>query len=107
MMEGKITPEMQRIHCEQKAYKQMGYFPNLKHPKTLNEKIIWLALNYKNPHIAVAADKGKAKKWIAERVGEKYLIPMLGVYDDVNDIDFDALPDRFVAKLNDFSVQVS
>lgn len=102
MMEGsKITPAMQRIHCEQKAYKQMGYFPNLKNPQTLNEKIIWLALNYKNPEIAVASDKGKAKAWISQRVGAEYVIPMLGVYEDVSDIDFDALPDRFVAKLND------
>lgn len=102
MMEGsKITPAMQRIHCEQKAYKQMGYFPDLKNPQTLNEKIIWLALNYKNPDIAVASDKGKAKAWISQRVGEQHVVPMLGVYEDVNDIDFDALPDRFVAKLND------
>lgn len=47
-LEGKITPEIQRIHCEQKAYAQLGYFPNLTNPSSLNEKIIWLALNYKN-----------------------------------------------------------
>ena len=101
MLEGKITPQMQRIHAEQKAYAQMGYFPNLRNPRSLNEKIIWLALNYKNPHIAVAADKGKAKQWLAERIGWEYLIPTIGVYEDVNDIDFSALPEKFVAKLND------
>ena len=97
MLEGKITPQMQRIHAEQKAYAQMGYFPNLRNPRSLNEKIIWLALNYKNPHIAVAADKGKAKQWLAERIGWEYLIPTIGVYEDVNDIDFNALPEKFVA----------
>lgn len=101
LMEDKITPAIQRIHCEQKAYKQLGYFPNLRVPKTLNEKIIWLALNYKNPEISIGADKGKAKQWITERVGEGYVVPLLGVYDDVNDIDFDGLPNQFVAKLND------
>lgn len=101
MLEGRITPQMQRIHCEQKGYAQLGYFPNLRDPKSLNEKIIWLALNYKNPHIAVAADKGKAKEWLAERIGWDYLIPTIGVYEDVNDIDFEALPEQFVAKLND------
>ena len=101
LMEKGITPEIQKIHCEQKAYKQLGYFPNLKNPKSFNEKIIWLALNYKNPDIAVAADKGKAKDYIGSRVGYEYVIPSLGVYDDVNDIDFDKLPKRFVAKLND------
>ncbi len=101
MMEDKITPEIQRIHCEQKAYKQLGYFPNLKNPRTLNEKIIWLALNYKNPDIVTGADKGTAKDWITGRVGPGYVVPLLGVYDDVNDIDFANLPQRFVAKLND------
>ena len=100
-LEDKITPAMQRIHCEQKAYKQLGYFPNLKAPKTLNEKIIWLALNYKNPEISPATNKGTAKEWITNRVGEGHVVPLLGVYEDVNDIDFNALPDQFVAKLND------
>jgi hypothetical protein len=99
-MEGKMTPQIQRIHCEQRAYRQLGYFPNLKDPKTFNEKIIWLALNYKNPDISVASDKGKAKEWISSRVGAEYVVPLLGVYDDVNDINFESLPDRFVAKLN-------
>lgn len=101
LMEGRITREMQQIHCEQKAYHQLGYFPDLKNPKSFNEKIIWLALNYKNPDIAAAADKGKAKEWIARRVGSEYVIPLIGVYCSVQDIDFDALPQRFVAKLND------
>ena len=101
LMEGKLTPQTKRVHCEQKAYKQLGYFPNLKNPRSLNEKIIWLALNYKNPVIAVAADKGKAKEWVSQRVGSQYVVPLIGVYDDVNDIDFGAMPNRFVAKLND------
>lgn len=100
-MEDKITPQIQRIHCEQKAYKQLGYFPNLKYPQTLNEKIIWLALNYKNPEIAVATDKGTAKDWVASRIGAQHTVPLIGVYDDVNDIDFASLPNKFVAKLND------
>lgn len=101
LMEDKITNEIKRIHCEQKAYKQMGYFPNLKNPKSFNEKIIWLALNYKNPDIAIAADKSKAKQWISTRIGSEYVIPLIGVYDDINDIDFKQLPQKFVAKLND------
>ena len=101
MMEGIITPEIQRIHCEQKAYKQLGYFPDLRNPKTLNEKILWLALHYKNPNIAIATDKATAKEWISSRVGAEYVVPLIGVYTDVNDIDFDSLPEHFVAKLND------
>ncbi len=101
MLEGKITPQMQKIHCEQKGYKQLGYFPNLTNPTSLNEKIMWLALNYKNPDIAVATDKGTAKDWIGSKVGYEHIVPLIGVYDDVNLIDFAKLPDQFVAKLND------
>ena len=100
-MEPLMTRQIQRIHCEQKAYKQLGYFPDLRHPKTLNEKIIWLALNYKNPNIVVAADKTRAKDWMAQRISREHLVPTIGVYEDVNDIDFAALPDKFVVKLND------
>lgn len=100
-MEEKLSPAYKQHYCEQKAYKQLGYFPNLKEPRSLNEKIIWLALHYKNPDIAVAADKTRAKDWMAGRVSPEHLVPTLGVYEDVNDIDFGALPDRFAAKLND------
>lgn len=100
-MEDKITLDIQKIHCEQKAYKQLGYFPNLKDPRSFNEKIIWLALYYKNPHIAIAADKSLAKQWISERIGNEYVIPAIGAYTDVNDIAFSELPNQFVVKLND------
>lgn len=99
-IDSKITPMMQQIHCEQKGYKQLGYFPNVKNPKTLNEKIIWLALNYKNPDIRIASDKSTAKEWASDRIGKEHIIPKIGIYEDVNDIDFCSLPDRFVAKLN-------
>lgn len=100
LAEDKITYEMQRIHCEQRAYKQLGYFPDLDDPKTLNEKIIWLALNYRNPDIAVAADKARAKDWIGKRVGYEHVVPMIGAYETALDIDFESLPEKFVAKLN-------
>ena len=101
MMEDKITYDMKKHYCEQKAYKQMRYFPNLDNPKSFNEKLLWLALNYKNPHHKVASDKALAKEWISKRVGSEYVVPLIGAYDNVNDIDFDALPDKFVMKANE------
>lgn len=100
-MEDKITPEMKKHYCEQKGFKQLRYFPNLDDPRSYNEKILWLALHYKNPHHAVASDKAKAKDWIGSRVGYEYVVPLLGVYDNANAIDFDALPDKFVMKANE------
>lgn len=100
MMETRITPAMQRMYCMQKAYAQMGYLPDLDNPKSFNEKIIWLALNYKNPDIKIAADKFRAKEYISAKVGEQYVVPLLGAYDDISEVDFDALPNKFVAKSN-------
>ena len=100
-MEEKITPEMKKHYCEQKGYKQLRYFPNLDDPKSFNEKLLWLALYYKNPHHAVASDKARAKEWVAQRVGSEYVVPLIAAYSNVNDIDFDALPDKFVMKANE------
>lgn len=101
VMEDKITPEMKKHYCEQKGFKQLHYFPNLDEPRSYNEKILWLALHYKNPHHAVASDKALAKEWIGSRVGHEYVVPLLGAYSNVNDIDFDALPEKFVMKANE------
>ena len=100
-MEDKITMDMKKHYCEQKAFKQMRYFPNLDNPKSFNEKLLWLALYYKNPHHKVASDKARAKEWISSRIGSEYVVPLLGAYNNVNDIDFSALPDKFVMKANE------
>ena len=101
MMEDKITLDMQKHYCEQKGYKQLRYFPNLDNPTSFNEKLLWLALHYKNPHHRIASDKALAKKWVGDRIGEEYVVPLIGAYDNVNDIDFNALPDRYVIKANE------
>ncbi len=100
MMEDKITMDMKKHYCEQKGYKQLKYFPNLTNPTTFNEKLLWLALYYKNPNYSIACDKAKVRDWVGERIGYDYTVPIIGVYDDVNAIDFDTLPDKFVIKAN-------
>lgn len=100
-MEDKITMDMKKHYCEQKGFKQLHYFPNLDKPKSFNEKLLWLALHYKNPHHKVASDKALAKEWIGSRIGNEYVVPLLGAYQNVNDIDFDQLPDKFVMKANE------
>lgn len=101
MMEDKITIDMKKHYCEQKGYKQLKYFPNLDNPQSYNEKLLWLALHYKHPDHKIASDKALAKDWIGKRVGYEHIVPLIGAYDNVNDIDFDALPDRFVVKANE------
>ena len=73
---------------------------NLKNPKTFNEKLQWLKLYDRNPKYVDMADKIKAKKYVADIIGSKYIIPTLGVYDSFEQIDFEKLPNQFVLKCN-------
>lgn len=83
------------------AWKQyMGYELDLKHPKTYNEKAQWLKLYDRNPLYTFLVDKYRVKKWVADRIGEDHVIPTLSVYESVEDIILDELPDKFVLKCN-------
>ena len=76
---------------------------NLDNPRTFNEKLQWLKLynaDHFNPLYTKLADKVEAKPIVAEMIGEKYVIPTLGVWDRFDDIDFDSLPNQFVLKTN-------
>lgn len=77
---------------------KMGYSLNLKAPKTFNEKLQWLKLYNRKPEYTKMVDKYDAKKVAEEILGKEYVIPTLGVWDKFEDIDFSALPERFVLK---------
>lgn len=78
----------------------MGYKLNLKNPQTFSEKLQWLKLYDRNPDYTIMVDKVKAKEYVASILGREYIIPTLGVWDNPDQIDFEALPDRFVLKCN-------
>lgn len=78
----------------------MDYPLNLENPKSFNEKLQWLKLYDRNPLYTKLVDKYEVREYISEKIGEDYLIPLLGVWDDPEDIDFDSLPDKFVLKCN-------
>ena len=71
---------------------------NLTEPKTYNEKLQWLKLNDKNPLYTKLVDKYAVKKIVAEMIGSKYVIPTIGIWDNVYDINWDSLPNQFVLK---------
>lgn len=79
---------------------KMGTRLNLKKPKTLNEKLQWLKLYNRKPEYVRMADKYLMRDYIAKTIGEEYLIPLLGVWDDPEQIDFEKLPEKFVLKCN-------
>ena len=70
----------------------------LKDPKTFNEKLQWLKIYNRNSEYTRMVDKYEAKNYVAEKMGEEYIIPTLGVWDRFDDIDFSSLPDKFVLK---------
>lgn len=78
--------------------KRMKRELNLNDPKTFNEKLQWLKIHDQNPDYGKMVDKYTAKQWAADRIGQEYIIPTLGVWDKFEDIDFDALPNQFVLK---------
>lgn len=69
-------------------------------PTTFNEKLQWLKLYDRRPEYTVMVDKYKAREYIAQEIGEQYLIPLVGVWDSPDEIDFDALPNQFAMKCN-------
>lgn len=78
----------------------MGYKLPIENPKTFNEKLQWLKLYDRKPEYTIMVDKYKVRDYIAEKIGRDYLIPLIGIWDDPDDIDFDLLPNKFVLKCN-------
>lgn len=71
---------------------------DLEHPKTFNEKINWSKLYDRNPRKTELSDKYLVREYVEKKIGRKYLIPLLGVWDSVDEIEFTALPLQFVIK---------
>ena len=89
---------------DDKAYLKLMYYLifdkklNLNNSKTFNEKLQWLKLYDRNPLYTNLVDKYEVRKYIAQTIGEEYLIPLIGVWDKFDDIDFSTLPNQFVLK---------
>lgn len=90
----------EKVYLKLKYRLIMGKKLDLKNPKSFNEKLQWLKLYNRKDEYTVMADKYAVRKYIAEKIGEEYLVPLLGVWDRADDIDFDKLPDKFVLKCN-------
>ena len=99
-----LLKNKKRLIAEQ-FKKELGYEINFDDPKSFNEKIQWIKLNYKNPLLTKCADKFVVREYVKEKIGNQYLVNLLAVYDKVEDIDFDNLPDKFVLKVNHGSGQ--
>ena len=73
---------------------------NIDNPQTFNEKIQWLKLYDTIPIKTKLTDRYLVRDYIKNKIGEEYLIPLLGVYKKFDDINFDVLPNQFVIGCN-------
>lgn len=82
------------------GFLKTGKFSNIKNPKSFYDKMQWLRVNKKMLQYSDFADKYKVREYIASKIGEEYLIPLIDYYDDVKKINFDILPNKFAIKVS-------
>jgi len=87
-----------RRSLERRFRLRTGKSLNLEQPKTLGEKIQWLKLYYHNPVLTELADKYTVRPHVADKIGEEHLIPLIGAYESVSEINFETLPEKFILK---------
>ena len=95
-----LQPSQYKQAIEFQYRQATGQIMDLDNPKNFTEKLQWLKLYDSTPIKTRLADKYLVRQWVAEKIGEQYLIPLLGVWDNFDDIDFDLLPNQFVLKTN-------
>ena len=95
-----LSEAEQRLILEHQFQRALGYHLNLEAPQSFNEKIQWLKLYYHHPLMTICSDKVQVRKYIADTIGEQYLVPCLGIYQSPEEIDFASLPSRFALKTN-------
>lgn len=87
--------------------KKCGKNIDWNNPRTYTEKVNYSKLYGANQNKSYLTDKVTVRTWVKEKIGEEYLIPLLGVYDSFMDIQFRNLPNAFVIKCNHDSASVT
>ena len=95
-----LNPEKYPVYLKEWYKDATGHDLDLKNPTRFTEKIQWMKLYDVTPIKTQLADKYLARFWVADKVGEQYLIPFYGAWDRFDEIDFDTLPDSFIMKCN-------
>lgn len=93
---GKMLPD--KLYLNTMFKLKIGHTINWNNPKGFNEKLQWLKIHEHYPERTNLVDKFEVRKYISKVIGEQYLIPLLGVWDNFDDINFDSLPQQFVLK---------
>jgi len=88
-----------RQYIKMMYYLQLGVKLHLENPQTYTEKLQWLKLYYRDSKYTTMVDKFAVKEYVANIIGEKYIIPTIGVWDKPSEIEWDKLPEKFVLKV--------
>lgn len=96
----KLTTEYCIQLLQEELAEGLGYRPDIIHPRSFNEKILWMKFFYHDPLITVCCDKYAVKQYARQVVGERYVLPVLAVWENPAEIDFARLPERFALKVN-------
>lgn len=95
---GRFIPD--KLFLSFRYYLTFGKCLNLKNPKSFNEKLQWLKLNNRKILYSDMVDKIKVKNIISDKIGKEHIISTIKVFKNVDEIDFDKLPNQFVLKCN-------
>lgn len=89
-----------KILLEKLYLERIGHKLDWNNLQTYTEKMQWEKFFHKDSLKTLLSDKYKVRFWVSEKIGQEYLIPLLGVWDKFDDIDFSTLPNSFVLKTN-------
>lgn len=101
MLFGKFVSDEKYIKRQYKS--RTGKILDLQNPTLYNEKVQYTKLYFRDKRIKVLVDKYGVREFVKNTIGEKYLTKLYGVYDNVDEIPFDKLPEKFVIKLTNGS----
>lgn len=87
-----------KLYLQLRYFFEFGSLLDLKHPKTFNEKIQWLKLYNRRPEYTQMVDKYLVKDYVSKIIGSEYIIPTLHVWNSIEEIEFESLPNKFVLK---------
>jgi hypothetical protein len=94
-----ISKVPDRQFCQLTFLLKNGRLPNLKKPVYFNDKLLHLKLSNHNPILKKLVDKYEVRSFVKEKLGAEYLVPLIGVYSDPKEVDFEKLPNKFALKL--------
>lgn len=92
--------DQRKMFISKKYLKYLGYPMDWMSPKSYTQKIQYSKLFNNDPRRTLCSDKVAVRDFVKKKIGEKYLIPIYGVWDSFDSIDFTKLPEKFVLKTN-------